>query len=56
MIRNYAVFDFGKSYFRDTPVLTLIGEKLPVSISLGPLDDADLLCDLDPARHRQGGA
>ena len=35
MIRNYAVFDFGKSYFRDTPVLKLIGEKLPVSISLG---------------------
>ena len=35
MIRSYAVFDFGRSYFRDTPVLTLIGEKLPVSISLG---------------------
>ncbi len=35
MIRNYAVFDFGQSYFRDVPVLTLIGEKLPVSISLG---------------------
>ena len=35
MIRNYAVFDFGKSYFRDTSVLKLIGEKLPVSISLG---------------------
>ena len=35
MIRNYAVFDFGQSYFRDVPVLQLIGEKLPVSISLG---------------------
>ena len=35
MIRNYAVFDFGRSYFRDTPVLKLIGEKLPVSVSLG---------------------
>jgi len=35
MIWNYASFDFGKSYFRDTPVLTLIAEKLPVSISLG---------------------
>ncbi len=35
MIRSYAVFDFGKSYFRDTSVLKLIGEKLPVSISLG---------------------
>jgi len=35
MLWNYARFDFGKSYFRDTSVLTLIREKLPVSISLG---------------------
>ena len=35
MIRNYATFDFGKSYFRDASVLQLIKEKLPVSISLG---------------------
>jgi microcin C transport system permease protein len=35
MLWNYARFDFGKSYFRDTPVLQLIAEKLPVSISLG---------------------
>ena len=35
MLKNYAVFDFGKSYFRDVPVLTLIGQKLPVSITLG---------------------
>ncbi|MBB3808278.1 microcin C ABC transporter permease YejB [Pseudochelatococcus contaminans] len=35
MITDYATFDFGKSYFRDIPVLQLIGEKLPVSISLG---------------------
>ncbi len=35
MIWNYARFDFGESYFRDIPVLQLIGEKLPVSISLG---------------------
>jgi microcin C transport system permease protein len=35
MIKNYAVFNFGKSYFRDVPVLELIREKLPVSISLG---------------------
>ncbi len=35
MLWNYVRFDFGKSYFRDTPVLTLIAEKLPVSISLG---------------------
>jgi microcin C transport system permease protein len=35
MVKNYATFDFGRSYFRDVPVLQLIKEKLPVSISLG---------------------
>src|SRR5271169_6862159 len=35
MLWNYIRFDFGKSYFRDTSVLALIKEKLPVSISLG---------------------
>jgi microcin C transport system permease protein len=35
MLWNYSRFDFGKSYFRDVPVLQLIKEKLPVSISLG---------------------
>jgi microcin C transport system permease protein len=35
MLRDYAMFDFGKSYFRDVSVLDLIKEKLPVSISLG---------------------
>jgi microcin C transport system permease protein len=35
MIRNYVTFDFGTSYFRDTSVVDLVIEKLPVSISLG---------------------
>jgi microcin C transport system permease protein len=35
MLWDYARFDFGKSYFRDVPVLQLIKEKLPVSITLG---------------------
>ena len=35
MLKDYAAFDFGRSYFRDAPVLQLIREKLPVSISLG---------------------
>ncbi len=35
MMRNYLVFDFGKSYFRDAKVIDLIKEKLPVSMSLG---------------------
>ena len=35
MLWDYLRFDFGKSYFRDTTVIQLIKEKLPVSISLG---------------------
>jgi microcin C transport system permease protein len=35
LLWNYLRFDFGQSYFRDTSVLNLIKEKLPVSISLG---------------------
>jgi microcin C transport system permease protein len=35
MVWNYLRFDFGKSYFRDTQVLDLIKQKLPVSMSLG---------------------
>lgn len=35
MMGDYMRLDFGNSYFRDTPVLTLIKQKLPVSISLG---------------------
>ena len=33
--RNYLVFDFGTSFYRDRPVIQLIADKLPVSISLG---------------------
>jgi microcin C transport system permease protein len=35
MIRSYAVFDLGTSFYRDRPVLSLMLEKLPVSITLG---------------------
>ena len=35
MIRNYLKFDFGESFFRGRPVIDLVLEKLPVSISLG---------------------
>ena len=34
-MRDYSTFNFGKSYYRDVPVLQLIREKLPVSMSLG---------------------
>jgi len=35
MIKNYVVFDFGESYFRDRKVIDLVLDKMPVSISLG---------------------
>ena len=35
MIKEYAVFDFGRSYYRDKSVAGLIAERMPVSVSLG---------------------
>jgi microcin C transport system permease protein len=35
MMRNYLTFDLGNSFFRDQSVVSLIREKLPVSISIG---------------------
>ncbi|MEX1109716.1 MAG: microcin C ABC transporter permease YejB [Dongiaceae bacterium] len=35
MMGSYLRFDFGNSFFRDRPVVDLVLEKMPVSISLG---------------------
>ena len=35
MLRGYLSFDFGRSFFRDSTVLGLIAQRLPVSLSLG---------------------
>ena len=35
MVKNFLVFDFGESFYKDKKVVDLIKEKLPVSISLG---------------------
>lgn len=35
MVRDFAVFDLGESFYRSESVLSLIAEKLPVSLSLG---------------------
>jgi microcin C transport system permease protein len=35
MMKNYVRFDFGDSFFRNGSVIELIGQRLPVSISLG---------------------
>ena len=35
MMRDYATFNFGDSFFRDQKVIDLVLDKMPVSISLG---------------------
>ncbi len=35
MMKSYAVFNFGDSFFQDRPVIDLMLSRLPVSISLG---------------------
>lgn len=35
MMKNYVRFDFGDSFFQDRSVVSLIRDKLPVSISMG---------------------
>ena len=35
MMRSYLLFDFGDSFFQDRSVVSLIRDKLPVSISIG---------------------
>ncbi len=35
MVKDFSRLDLGSSFYRDTPVMELIREKLPVSLSLG---------------------
>jgi len=35
MLKSYARFDFGSSFFKDKTVISLVLDKMPVSISLG---------------------
>lgn len=35
MLKNYLRFDFGSSFYQDRPVIQLVADKLPVSVSLG---------------------
>jgi len=35
MMKQYLIFDFGESYYRDRKVVDLVLDKMPVSISLG---------------------
>ena len=35
MLKKFALFDFGESFYQDKKVADLVIEKLPVSISLG---------------------
>ncbi len=56
MLKNYLVFDFGESFFRNRRVVDLVIDKLPVSISLGLWTTLLVYLGIDPARDRQGGA
>lgn len=44
MMKNYICFDFGESFYRQSKVLDIIKEKLPVSISLGGFAALTMLC------------
>jgi microcin C transport system permease protein len=35
LMKNYLTFDFGQSYFQDRSVVSLVVDKMPVSVSLG---------------------
>jgi microcin C transport system permease protein len=35
MMKNYLMFDFGESYFKNQKVIDLVLDKMPVSVSLG---------------------
>ena len=35
MLRDYLTFDFGRSFFKDSTVIGLVLQKMPVSLSLG---------------------
>ncbi|TYT74376.1 microcin C ABC transporter permease YejB [Desulfobotulus mexicanus] len=35
MLKSYLLLDFGESFFKDRSILGMIGEKMPVSLSLG---------------------
>ncbi len=56
MIKRFARFDLGTSYFHHKSVWELVKEKLPVSISLGLWTFFIVLSGLGAAGHRQGGS
>ena len=53
MLRNYVLFDFGKSYYKDKTVWQLILERLPVSISLGVWSTLIIYCIAIPLGIRK---
>lgn len=44
MLNNYFHFNFGTSFYREASVLSIIKEKLPVSIALGVLSTLIIYC------------
>ena len=56
MMKNYLVFDFGESFFRNRRVVDLVLEKMPVSISLGLWTTLLVYLVSIPLGIAQGGA
>ena len=56
MMGDYLRFDFGRSFFRDQPVLQADRAEAAGVDLARPVVHAAGLPDLHPARHRQGGA
>ena len=56
MMKNYLVFDFGESFFRNRRVVDLVLDKMPVSISLGLWTTLLVYLVSIPLGIAQGGA
>ena len=55
MVWDYARFDFGESFYRDTSVIDLIKEKNARFDLAGHLDLVFILWHINSARHQKGG-
>ena len=52
MLKNYLVFDFGESFYKDKSVIDLIIEKLLYQYPW-IMDNAYCLFDINPSRYKK---
>ena len=53
MMKDYLTFDFGESFFRDQKVIEFVLDKMPVSISLGLMDNTTCLFNFYTFRNKK---